>query len=93
MSFARTDGADLLLRCYLQPRASKTEVVGEHDGAVKIRLSAPPVDGEANAELIAFLAKQFGVGKRAVQIDSGATGRRKTVRIIAPSKQPHWLPQ
>ncbi|MBQ0753976.1 MAG: YggU family protein [Gammaproteobacteria bacterium] len=91
MSLFRYDGEDLLLHCYLQPRASKTEVIGEHGGAIKIRINAPPVDGEANAELIAFLAKQFGVNKSAVHIDSGAGGRRKTVRVQNPNKQPDWL--
>lgn len=91
MSLYRYDGEDLLLHCYLQPRASKTEVIGEHDGAVKIRISAPPVDGAANTELGAFLANQFGVSKSAVRIDSGANSRRKTVRIKAPTKQPDWL--
>lgn len=91
MSLFRYDGEDLLLYCYLQPRASKTEVVGAHDGAIKIRISAPPVDGAANSELVAFLAKQFGVSKSAVHIDSGASGRRKTVRIKAPQNQPDWL--
>ena len=88
----RRDGDDLLLNCYLQPRASKDEVVGEHGGAIKIRITAPPVDGEANAQLVHFLSKQFGVSKREVVIESGATGRRKTVRIIRPSRTPDWLP-
>lgn len=91
MGFARRDGDDVLLSCYLQPRASKDEVIGEHDGAVKIRIAAPPVDGEANAALVAFLAKQFGVAKRAVQIESGHTGRRKSVRIQQPATLPEWL--
>lgn len=91
MAFARRDGDDVLLSCYLQPRASKDEVIGEHDGAVKIRIAAPPVDGEANDALVAFLAKQFGVAKRAVQIESGQTGRRKSVRIQQPSTLPDWL--
>lgn len=92
MGLARRDGEDLLLSCYLQPRASKDEVIGEHDGAVKIRIAAPPVDGEANEALVAFLAKQFGVAKRAVQIESGHTGRRKSVRIQQPATLPAWLP-
>lgn len=88
MSVARYDGDDLLLYCYLQPRASKSEVIGEHDGALKIRISAPPVDGEANAELMKFLAKQFSVSKSQLQIDSGASGRRKTVRILRGATLP-----
>jgi uncharacterized protein (TIGR00251 family) len=63
------------------PRASKSEVVGEHDGALKIRLAAPPVDGAANEELIKLLAKFFEVNKSAVKVMSGATGRTKQIRI------------
>lgn len=81
MTLFRQDGPDIVLDCYLQPRASRTEIVGEHDGALKIRISAPPVDGAANAELIAFLAKLCKVAKQQVTIESGATGRRKRVRI------------
>ena len=63
------------------PRASRETILGAHDGALKIALTAPPVDGEANAALIAFLAKRFGVPKRAVTIASGKTSKRKTVEV------------
>lgn len=66
---------------YVQPRATRTAIVGIHDGAVKIRLAAPPVDGAANAALVAFLAEQLGVAKRCVRIVTGLTGRRKVVEI------------
>lgn len=85
------DGDDILLDCLIQPRAGRDEIVGEHDGALKIRIKAPPVDGAANKQLIAFLAKQFGVGKRAVTLESGDTGRRKRVRIHAPGRIPPAL--
>jgi uncharacterized protein (TIGR00251 family) len=65
----------------VQPRASLTRVVGEHDGRMKIQLAAPPVDGEANEALAAFLAAALGVRRSDVAIERGATGRRKTVRI------------
>lgn len=64
------------------PRASKTEIVGEHDGALKVRIAAPPVEGAANEELIKFFAKTFGVAKSSVEIVSGEQGRKKTVRIV-----------
>lgn len=73
-------GVELALQ--VQPRASRTEIVGPHGGALKLRLAAPPVDGEANDELIRFLAKALGVPKSAVEIVSGATGRRKRVRVM-----------
>jgi hypothetical protein len=63
------------------PRASKSEVVGEHDGALKIRIAAPPVGGAANAELIRILSKEFDVSKSAVEIMTGQTSKRKQVKI------------
>ena len=66
---------------YVQPRASKTELAGLHDGLVRIRLAAPPVDGAANAALAVFIADKLGIAKSRVQVVSGLTGRRKVVRI------------
>ena len=63
------------------PRASASEIVGEHDGALKIRIAAPPVEGAANRELIRFLAKSLKVNQSAVKIISGAGSKNKTVRI------------
>ena len=65
----------------VQPRASRTTVGGVHDGRLRLAVTAPPVDGEANAAVIEALAAAFGIGKRAVNIVRGATGRRKTVRL------------
>lgn len=76
---AMAGGVELLL--HIQPRAGRTEVVGVHGDALKIRLAAPPVDGEANEELIRFLARILGVSKGAVTLVSGETGRRKRVRV------------
>jgi len=75
---------DLALR--VQPRASRTRVVGfvpAPDGgeALKVQVTAPPVEGEANAEVVKLLAKTLGVAKRDVEIASGETGRRKRIRI------------
>jgi len=66
---------------WVQPRASKTSVVGPQGDAIKVRVAAPPVDGKANAELVRFLAKRLGVPRSAVEVVRGETGRRKTVRI------------
>jgi uncharacterized protein (TIGR00251 family) len=63
------------------PRASSTELIGEHDGALKIRIAAPPVEGAANRELIRFLAKTFKVPQRGVEIVSGANSKNKIVRV------------
>jgi len=66
---------------YVQPRASRTAVVGMHDGHIKIRLAAPPVDGAANEALVEFIADQLGVPKQRVRIASGASSRRKGVEV------------
>jgi uncharacterized protein (TIGR00251 family) len=64
-----------------QPRASRSEIVGEYDGALKIRIAAPPVEGEANRELIRFLARTIGVPQSSVEITSGASGKTKIVQV------------
>ncbi len=66
---------------YCQPGAKQTQCVGLHDGKPKIQLKAPPVDGEANKALIAFLSKACGVPKSAVTIEMGASGRIKRVSV------------
>lgn len=83
----RADGADaLVLSLHIQPGAKKTEFVGPHGEAMKLRLAAPPVDGKANAALIAFLADFCGVPKRAVTLVSGHASRAKRVRVeVAPA--------
>ncbi len=65
----------------VQPRASRSEVVGEHDGALKVRLAAPPVEGEANRELVRFLGKLLGVAPSRLTVVAGATGKSKVVEI------------
>jgi uncharacterized protein (TIGR00251 family) len=63
------------------PRASRSEIVGEIEGAVKVRLTSPPVDGAANAELIKLLAKTLGVSRLDVRIVTGETSKAKRIRI------------
>jgi uncharacterized protein len=79
--WARDEAGGVGLEILVQPRASRTRVVGEHDGRLKIQLAAPPVDGEANAALVEFLAGALSVRKADVVIVRGETGRRKTVRV------------
>jgi uncharacterized protein (TIGR00251 family) len=76
---ATADGIQLQVR--VQPRAARTEIVGEHGGALKIRVAAPPVDGAANEALIRFLAERLGVARSAVSIGGGASARRKVVLV------------
>ena len=71
----------LIFKVQVVPRASKSEIVGEHNGALKVRIAAPPVDGAANAELIKVLAKRFGVAKSKVEIIGGQTSKHKQIRI------------
>lgn len=63
------------------PRASRSEIAGEHDGMLKIRIASPPVDGAANAEVIKLLAKRLGVPRSAVEIVSGQTSKTKQIRV------------
>jgi uncharacterized protein len=79
--FARDGVGGAVLELLVQPRASRSRVVGEHDGRLKIQLAAPPVDGEANAALLAFLADALRVKRAEVVLLAGETGRRKRVRI------------
>jgi uncharacterized protein (TIGR00251 family) len=69
------------LRVRLQPRAGRSEVVGERDGAVVIRVAAPPVEGRANEALCAFIAERAGVPKRTVSVVAGERARDKVVRV------------
>jgi uncharacterized protein (TIGR00251 family) len=69
------------------PRASKSEIVGEHDGAVKVRIASPPIDGAANTELIKLLAKSLKVARSDVVIVSGETSKSKQVRITGVTSQ------
>ena len=83
------------LTLHVQPGARKTEVAGIHGDALKIRLAAPPVDGKANAALIAFVAERLGVSKSAVSLKSGQTSRRKVLEVAdaPPDCAQRLLPQ
>jgi uncharacterized protein (TIGR00251 family) len=71
----------VVLELHVQPGARRTEFAGMHGDRVKIRLAAPPVDGRANAALIEFLARHYGVPKASVTIDAGLGSRKKRVTI------------
>jgi uncharacterized protein len=77
--------ADLTVR--LQPRARRDEVVGERNGALVIRVTAPPVDGRANAALCRLVAKVAGVAPSRVEIVRGHTSRDKVVRVTGLDEQ------
>jgi uncharacterized protein (TIGR00251 family) len=77
----RASDAGVRFAVRVQPRASRSEIVGVHGDAMKIRLSAPPVDGAANEALVELIADVLGVGRRAVRIVSGETSRSKVVEV------------
>jgi uncharacterized protein (TIGR00251 family) len=66
---------------WLQPRGSRNQVVGEREGAIVIKLQAPPVDGAANAALLRFVAERLGVAVSAVELLRGHTSRRKQISV------------
>jgi len=91
LSWYQWQAGDLILSCHLQPKASKDEFAGLHGDSVKIRITAPPIEGRANAHLLKFIGKQFGVAKSRVTIISGELGRQKRVLIEQPEKIPATL--
>jgi uncharacterized protein len=77
----RVHGAAVRVSVHVQPRAARSELVGMHGTALKVRLSAPPVDGAANDALVDLLALRFGIARRAVRIVSGQAARTKVVEL------------
>lgn len=86
INFTISEGA-LTFSIRVVPRASKSEIVGEVEGSLKVRISAPPVDGAANQEVVRALAKAFGVAKSNVSIVSGETSKSKRVRVIGATPE------
>jgi uncharacterized protein (TIGR00251 family) len=79
---------DLILKLYIQPKASRDQIVGLHGGELKIAITAPPIDGKANSHLTKFLAKQFKIAKGKIVIEKGELGRHKQVRVHNPEQIP-----
>jgi hypothetical protein len=77
----RDTGGGITLRVRVQPRASRDALGGERDGALVVRLTAPPVEGAANEALARFLGKALGVAPSAVRVVTGASGRNKVVSV------------
>ena len=78
--FSEKDGA-IVFNVRVVPNSSKSQIIGEFDNALKIKIAAPPVDGAANAELIKFLAKKLDLAKNAVEIIGGQNSKNKQVKI------------
>jgi len=81
MAAASPDPNEALVALRVQPRASADVVMGEREGVIAIRLKAPPVDGQANAALQPFIARQLRVPHRQVELVRGAMGRQKWIRV------------
>lgn len=77
------DGVSFEVR--VQPRSSKAEINGVHDGALRVRLTAPPVDGAANRQCIELFSRKMKIPKRAIRIASGASARRKRLKVLGMS--------
>ncbi|QYJ79798.1 DUF167 family protein YggU [Shewanella acanthi] len=88
MSAVNWQQGDLLLNLYIQPKASRDQIVGLHGEELKLAITAPPVDGKANAHLSKYLAKAFKVPKSDVLILKGELGRHKQIKILAPKSIP-----
>ena len=92
-SFYEWQQNKLILRVKVQPRASKDEIAEILGDSLKIRITAPPVDGKANQHLLTFLAKVFRVAKTRVILLSGETGRDKRICIEDPQQLPEIIKQ
>ena len=84
IDYSEKDGA-LTFKVQVVPRASRSEVVGEHNGALRVRIAATPVDGAANEELVRTLASAFGVKRAALEITAGQASKTKQVRVTGVS--------
>ncbi|MBI2961228.1 MAG: YggU family protein [Betaproteobacteria bacterium] len=90
-AWLRKDAQGWLLAIHAQPGAKRSEVAGLHGDSLKIRIAAPPVEGKANAALIAFLAEALRVPRRSLSVIKGETSRDKLVRVADPRADPAGL--
>lgn len=91
MSFYHWEGEDLILFVHVQPRASQTGIVGVHGEKLKVKITAAPVDGKANAQVLKLFSKIFGVAKSRIILRSGKTSREKCFCIKSPKKLPDLI--
>ncbi len=80
---------DIILKVYLQPRSSKNEIVGPYRDGIKVKVTAPPIEGKANEALIRFLAKELGISSSYIEILKGHHSREKTLKILGLAIQEH----
>jgi uncharacterized protein (TIGR00251 family) len=87
MPWIKTAKDGVYLSIHLNPRASRDAIDGLYGDALKIKIKAPPVDGKANAYLLAYLAKALEVPRSSVTLEHGETSREKTIRVLAMTAQ------
>ena len=91
--FFKWQGDDLIISVRVQPRAANDTFAEYNDEYIKVRITAPPINGKANAHLIAFLSKAFKVAKSGILLLSGETGRNKRLLIQQPKALPEAIAQ
>jgi len=82
------NGETLVLDIFFQPRASQNEWAGRHNGRIRLRITAAPVDNQANLECVKFISKSLKTAKTNVKVIRGQTSRFKTVEIHKPDPKP-----
>lgn len=91
MTFYYWDDEDLILSVHVQPRASQAGLVGIHGDKLKVKITAAPVEGKANADLCKLFSKWFGVAQSRIILLRGQTSRDKCFRIQSPKKLPNFI--
>ncbi|QLB21045.1 YggU family protein [Vespertiliibacter pulmonis] len=81
------------LRIFLQPKASRDQIVGLHDNELKIAVTAPPIEGQANAHLLKYLSKLFKVPKSSIVLEKGELQRHKQIFVPSPKQVPVEIQQ
>ena len=80
-SYVKITGNDIIIKVKIVPGSSKNKIIGAYNDALKITITAPPVEGKANKKCIAYLAKYFDVAKSKIEIISGQSNRNKLIKI------------
>jgi hypothetical protein len=80
---------DIILKVYLQPKSSKNEIVGPYRDGIKIKVTAPPVEGKANEALIRYLSKELGISPSSIEMIKGHHSREKTLKVSGIPHQEH----
>lgn len=91
MTFYHWENQDLILSVHLQPRASQTGIVGVYGDKLKVKVTAPPIEGQANEEVCKLFSKTFGVAKSQVILLRGESSKNKQFRIQSPKKLPNFI--